>query len=370
MKIINVSLKENPYKIIVGRGILSQLGIQVKNLRLGQDAVIVTHAKLKKLYGAVVEKSLEEAGLRVKFCLVPEGEESKSFESAFKLLNEIARCDGMKKIFVVALGGGVVGDLAGFVAAVYKRGVAYIQVPTSFLAQIDSAIGGKVAVDLPVGKNLVGAFYQPKLVFSDVDVLKTLPQREIRNGLAEAVKYGIIMDPRLFDFIEKKLETLLRSDIESLTRVVERSSQIKTDVVLADEKETKGIRAILNFGHTLGHAIEAAGGYRNYKHGEAIALGMRAACEISSRLKMVSLKDVIRINKVLSDVGLPKKIKGIKLNQILEFMRHDKKFLAGKNRFVLVERIGKVKIVEGVSLEAIEKGTEPFIICQGGSASG
>jgi len=197
----------------------------------------------------------------------------------------------------------VIGDLAGYVAASFRRGIPYVQVPTTFLAQIDSAIGGKVGIDLPCGKNLVGAFYQPKLVFSDVACLSTLPVRQVRNGLSEAIKYGIIDDAPLFAFIEKHHKALLKADVKKMTELVERCSRIKAKIVAADEKETKGIRSFLNFGHTLGHAIEAAGGYDRFQHGEAIALGMRMAAEISVRSKLLSASQAERINHLIRRIA-------------------------------------------------------------------
>ncbi len=355
MTTIRLKLKDNPYDIVIGSGILKNLGRAVKRLNIGQDAVVITNPKIKALYGSIVEKSLKSQGFSVLFLTVPDGEHSKSASKAFELMEKIARYDVFKKMFVVALGGGVIGDLAGYVAAAYKRGVPYIQVPTTFLAQIDSAIGGKVAVDLSVGKNLVGAYHQPKIVYSDVNVLKTLPKRQLRNGLAEAVKYGVIRDPKLFVYLEKDYQKIVDADAAALWHVVVESSRIKADVVMADEKETKNIRVILNFGHTIGHAIEAAGKYSVYQHGEAIALGMRAAAELSRALTKFSDGDIDRLNRVLSAIGLPQTIEGVKIADILRLMKHDKKFVSGKTRFVLAEKIGKVKVVEGVSPQVIER---------------
>src|SRR3989338_5165671 len=202
MKTINVSLKQNAYKIVIGRGILSGLGARLKSLKIGMDAVVITSPVIRRHHGHALAAGLKKEGFSVRFFEVPEGEQSKSAKVAFPLMERIARHDSMKGLFIIAFGGGVIGDLAGYVAASYKRGVPYVQVPTTFLAQIDSAIGGKEAIDLPVGKNLIGAFYQPKLVYSDTDVLSTLSPRQIRNGLAEAVKYGIISDPSLFNYLE------------------------------------------------------------------------------------------------------------------------------------------------------------------------
>ena len=293
---------------------------------------------------------------------MPEGETSKSAAHALRLIEQIAAYDVDKKIFIIALGGGVIGDLTGFVAAIYKRGVPYIQVPTTFLAQIDSAIGGKTAIDLKYGKNLVGAFYQPKLVFSDTKVLKTLTRRQIQNGLAEAIKYGVIYDAALFLYIERNYAKVLKCDSEALTHIVFRSSKIKAEVVCEDERETKGIRTILNFGHTAGHAVEAASRYGQYQHGEAVALGMRVAVDISSAQGLLKVADALRIKQLISDVGLPQKIERVKLKVILDLMRHDKKFVAGKNRFVLALQVGKVKVVEGIAIDVITKAIKSYLI--------
>lgn len=361
MKIIPVSLKDNPYKILIGLDVLSFIGKHIKPLDIGKDAVVITTAVIKRLHGNTLSDSLKRYGFSVKEFIVPDGEQSKSANVAINLVEKIARYDVFKKIFVVAFGGGVVGDLAGFVASVYKRGVPYIQVPTTFLAQIDSSIGGKVAVDLSVGKNLMGAFYQPRLVFSDVSVLKTLDKRQIQNGFAEAIKYGIIYDLSLFKFIEKNYLKVLEGNKAVLSNIVGRCSQIKTEVVLADEKETKGIRTILNFGHTIGHAIEAAGAFRQYDHGQAIAIGMRMATDISFQLGMVTEVTTDRINRILSRVGLPEKVTNQSLGRMLKLMKHDKKFISGKNRFVLVSRIGKVKVVEDLPMDVIKSAIKKYM---------
>lgn len=355
MRTINVSLKNNPYRIAIGHQILPGLGKELRRLRLGSHAIIITNPAVAHRYAGALNASLKRAKIPSKIFLVPEGEKSKSVYEAFKLIDHIAPYAALKKPFIIALGGGVIGDLAGFVAAVYRRGIAYVQVPTTFLAQIDSAIGGKVGIDLKSGKNLVGAFYQPRLVLSDVACLSTLPVRQLRNGLAEAIKYGIIDDPQLFRFIEVNHQKLLRGDVACLSELVVRCSRIKARVVMADEKETKGIRSILNFGHTVGHAIEPSGGYRLYQHGESIALGMRVAAYISVQLGLLSDSDHRRINALIDAVGLPSRLKKIKMADIFKAMRHDKKFLPGQNRFVLATRIGHVKLVTGVSRSVIER---------------
>jgi 3-dehydroquinate synthase len=361
MKTVQLNLKENPYKIIIGLDVLKSAGPMIRNLKIGTDAIVITHPVIKKLYGAPLTRSLVNAGISVKFFEVPSGEKSKSAAVAIKLLEQIARYDVLKKSFIVALGGGVIGDLGGFVASVYKRGIPYVQVPTTLLAQIDSAIGGKVAIDLSVGKNLTGAFHQPKIVLSDVAVLKSLDQRQIRNGLAEAVKYGVIYDKNLFQFLVKHYQDILQYKADALSHLVAECSRIKVAVVKADEKETKGIRTILNFGHTVGHAIEAAGKFKLYHHGESVALGMRVASEISVQMGIFNSVEAEQLNQLLTKIGLPKEINQLKVSNIVQLMQHDKKFVAGKNRFVLVQQIGKVKVVEGVPADLIRKAIAKFL---------
>ena len=293
---IHVHLKANAYDIVIGHNILPHLGKRLNSLGLGENCVVITNPVVQRLHGRALLAGLKKSGIRAKVIAVPAGERAKSAAVANRVIERVARQGGRKKIFIIAFGGGVIGDLAGYVAAVYKRGVPYVQVPTTLLAQVDSAIGGKVAIDLPFGKNLVGAFYQPKVVWSDIKTLSTLTKRQIQNGLAEAVKYGAIADKKLFLFLSRNMEKLLRLDSKALVRVVERSSRIKAKVVAADELDTKGIRAILNFGHTVGHAIEAAGKYNQYRHGEAIALGMRVAAHISLQQKLCSPTDVRALN--------------------------------------------------------------------------
>lgn len=358
MRCLEVNLKEHSYKIIIGNHLLPRLGEYLKTLSLGTDAVIITNPIVQKLHGTRLVSTLRNRGFTTKVFCVPDGEKSKSAQAAFGLLNKIASYDQGKKIFIVAFGGGVVGDLTGFVASCYKRGVPYVQVPTTLLAQIDSAIGGKTAIDLPSGKNLVGTFYQPRLVVSDVGLLTTLSSRQIRNGLAEAIKYGMIGDKNFFEFLEKNYPQILSLNPKSLSYFVFKCSQMKADVVLRDEKETKGIRTILNFGHTLGHAIEAAGRYQRYRHGEAIAIGMGIAADISQKMRLLKKEDVVRLKQLISATGLPIQFKGLSVNSILKSMRHDKKFLGLRNRFVLALRIGRVKVVEGIPLKIVREAIQ------------
>jgi 3-dehydroquinate synthase len=332
----------------------------LKKLGLGDDVIVITNPLVNRLHGKALAAPLLSQGFSVKFFEVADSEKAKSAQVAFDLIGKIAAYAADKKPVIIAFGGGVVGDLSGFVAAVYKRGVPFVQVPTTLLAQVDSSIGGKVAVDLPQGKNLVGAFYQPKLVLGDTSLLLTLSVRQVCNGLAEVVKYGVIKDAKLFAFVEKNYMKLLRGDQTALSHVVLASAAIKARVVELDEKETKGIRTILNFGHTIGHAVETAGGYAKYNHGEAVALGMRAACAISCQMKLMKPLDAARVETLLSAIGLPEAIEGVPEAKILKAMQFDKKFAGKVNRFVLCEFIGKVVVKEGVKASLIRSSLPRF----------
>lgn len=345
---IKVKLKERSYDILIGRNILASLGDNLRRLKLGGRAVVITNTKIKGLVGKRLKASLENAGLAVSFILVPEGETSKSEKTALTLLKRLVALDTGEKIFLIAFGGGVVGDLTGFVAAVYKRGIGYVQVPTTLLAQIDSSIGGKTAIDLAAGKNLVGSFYQPRLVFSDVNLLRSLGKKEIVSGLAEAIKYGVIQDIKLFNFIEKRYGELLRGSPAALIYVVERCSRIKARIVEKDEQDKKGIRIILNFGHTVGHAVEAAFGYRRISHGEAVAFGMVCAGEIANRLGVFSDDNFKSLTVLIEKLGLPTRLRGISLARVMPALSRDKKFIGRTNRFVLPVRIGKVIVKENI----------------------
>jgi len=349
------------YPIIIGHGILGKFPRYIRGLGLGKDAAVISHPSIERLYGVPLSAALKKAGYTVKILNVPEGEKSKSASCALRLLKQISAYDVDKNIFIIALGGGVVGDLAGFVAAVYRRGVPYIQVPTTLLAQIDSSIGGKTAIDLETGKNLVGAFYSPKLVFVDTGVLKTLDKRQIRNGLAEAIKYGIIGDTKLFAYIEANHKKFLKGEIEVLNFIVRRCARIKANIVSEDEKETKGLRTVLNFGHTVGHAVEAAGRYDQYHHGESVGVGMRVAARISLTLGLLAASQELRINQLISSVGLPEKIVGVRLAKILGLMRHDKKFTAGHNCFVLVRKIGQVVVVRDIPIDVVTQAIQTYL---------
>lgn len=346
MKTIKVNLKERSYDVLIGSKISGSLGKYIKKIGLGNDAYCVTNSLIKRKYGQVLKNSLSAEGFDLRFKLIADTEKSKSLNTAEKVINDLALYDKKKSPFIIAFGGGVVGDLAGFVASIYKRGIPYIQIPTTLLAQVDSSIGGKTAVDLTAGKNLAGSFYQPRLVISDVILLKSLDARQLRSGLAEVIKYAAIKDPAMFNYLEKNYKKILSRDPSTLEFIVGRCSRIKAGIVAEDEREQKGIRTILNFGHTIGHAIEAASGYRGYNHGEAVALGMAAALDISKETGLLKANTALRIENLIKKSGLPVKIKNLSLARIMRAQYKDKKFKGAKNRFVLLKDIGKVQIKE------------------------
>jgi len=355
IKNITLDLGARSYDIAIGYKIIDILGPMLERLNIGQDAVIITNNTIHHLHGAHLNSVLSRYGYSSRFILVADSEKSKSYKVCLDVIQKIAAFDMNKKIFIIALGGGVIGDLAGFIASIYKRGIAYVQVPTTFLSQVDSSIGGKTGIDLAVGKNLVGSVYQPRLVVSDISFLRTLSLKQIRNGLAEVVKYGIIKDPALFYYVEKNCKDILKLSIECMQKIVCDCSRIKAQVVKIDEFDKTGKRAALNLGHTIGHAIEAAAGFtKDYSHGEAVAIGIACACDISVKLKLLSRKDAKRIEALLKNIGLPVYCHGVKLHDIIQAQSHDKKFIHGKNRFVLPVKIGATVIKEDISIKLIE----------------
>jgi len=359
MKKIKVNLGKNSYDILICSDELDKLGPCLKRLDIGRDAVIVTNPGIKKLFGAKIKKALVSSGFNARFEIVPDGEKAKSEKECLKLVNNISRFNTKRGVFIIALGGGVVGDLAGFTASIYKRGVPYVQVPTTLLSQVDSAIGGKTAIDLSAGKNLVGAFYQPKLVFSDISFLKSLPEKELASGLAEVIKYGVIKSPGLFSFVEKNYTAILGRDKKCLNRIVYECSLIKAGVVEKDEMDNKNVRVMLNLGHTIGHAIEAAANYRrSYNHGQAVALGMLSSVYIAEKMDLAAKGVGQRIKNIIKNIGLPVKLKNVNLRNILSAQSRDKKFIHGKNRFVLPVGIGRTMVREGIPMRLVKEAIE------------
>jgi 3-dehydroquinate synthase len=356
MKKVEVNLGKRSYPVIIGRYVLPKLKGMLKELNLGKVAVVITNSTINHLYGATMQKALKGAASEVYFEEVPDSEESKSEGECIRLIEKIAGLDRGKGVFIIAFGGGVIGDLAGFIASIYRRGVPYIQVPTTLLAQVDSSIGGKVAIDLPCGKNLIGSFYQPRLVLSEIEFLSSLSLMQLSSALAEIIKYAVISDMKLFQFLEKELDQIIKLKREKLEYIVEVCSRIKAGIVEKDETDTKGKRIILNFGHTTAHALETACAYSSeYPHGYAVALGMLVACRISRDLKLISAENVKRIEGLIERANLPVKISGLALDTILNAQAFDKKFSGGKNRFILPCSIGRVVVKENIPRKIIEK---------------
>jgi 3-dehydroquinate synthase len=354
VRTVKVPLGQRSYDIRIGPGLLDSLGSACSRLNLGRRCAIITDSNVGPHYARKAQHSLNQAGFEPFVLTVPAGETAKSITTVADCYAGLAAQRLERKSFIVALGGGVVGDLAGFVAATYLRGIPFVQVPTTLLAQVDSSVGGKTGVNLPAGKNLVGAFYQPRLVLCDLDTFKTLPDREYRSGLAEVIKYGIIYDRALFKKLEQVMPQLLERDGTVLTRVVARCCQIKAEVVGQDETES-GLRAILNFGHTIGHALEAISRYGKYLHGEAISIGQVAAAYLSAELLGLAPGQAWRIKRLFDAAGLPTavRLRTGDINALFDAMKLDKKVSAGEVRFVLARRIGEVEHGIPVSREAI-----------------
>ena len=356
VRTVRVPLGNRSYDIKISPGLITKLGAECAKLKLGHRCAIITDTNVGREYAKPAYNSLLRAGFEPSLVIVPAGETAKSLKSVQSCYNRLASHRLERKSFIVALGGGVVGDLAGFVAASYLRGIPFVQVPTTLLAYVDSSVGGKVGVNLKAGKNLVGAFYQPKLVLCDLDTLATLPTREFRAGLAEIIKYGIIYDAVLFARLERDLPKLLRRETKPLGEIIARCCEIKAAVVGRDETDS-GLRAILNFGHTIGHGLEAISGYGKYLHGEAIAIGQVAAAKLSGELAGLRKTEVARIADLFKRAGLPTEMKltASQRPKLLAAIKLDKKVSDGEAKFVLAKRIGKVVWGQRVSTSEIEK---------------
>jgi len=351
---VTVGLGERSYQILVRRGALQELGRVASQAAPGKLVAIVSNPGILRLYGDAAKATLAATGIEGVEIAVPAGEKQKSLRRLAMLLEQMLAAGLDRTSAVIALGGGVIGDLAGFAAATYMRGIPYVQAPTTLLAQADSSIGGKVAVDLPQGKNLAGAFYQPAAVVADLDTLASLSAREFRPGLAEVVKHAIIADARFFEYLEARRRPLLRRDPAVLLHVVRWSCEIKADVVSRDEKE-QGRRAILNYGHTFAHALETWGGYRKYRHGDAVAIGMVAAAKLSEGRGWLSRGDVERIRALIAAMRLPARAADVPAREVLNIMAVDKKARGRRPRFVLLRGIGAAEIAEDVEPQEIEQ---------------
>ena len=343
MKTVRVDLGARGYDIAIGHGVLSDLGRLYSDRGLGASAAIVTNPTVAALYLDAVRQSLEAVGVSVSVVMMPDGEVYKTLETASGIYGDLIRAGLDRRACLVALGGGVVGDTAGFVAATYLRGIDFVQAPTTLEAQVDASVGGKTAVDHPLGKNMIGAFHQPRLVLIDTDTLKSLPDRELCAGMAEVVKHGIIRDPDLVSFLEDHIEDVIhrRLDADRMNWLIAQNCRIKAEVVAADETE-KGLREILNYGHTVGHAVEVVTDYAQYKHGEAVCLGMLAAGKIAVEKGMWSQADFERQNALIARLQAPNGTASLSVDALLDRMGSDKKARGGVIRFVLPERMGQV----------------------------
>jgi len=342
MRTLSVNLDSRSYPIHIGAGLSTQGDLIPANLLKGK-AVVITNQTIAPLYLEKVLVGLRARGATCVPIVLPDGEAYKNWETLNQIFDQLLshRCE--RKTPLIALGGGVVGDLTGFAAATYQRGVPFIQIPTTLLAQVDSAVGGKTAINHPQGKNMIGAFYQPQVVIADMDTLRTLPARELAAGLAEVIKYGFIRDAEFLDWLEKNIDRLNALEPEALAFAVERSCQNKAEVVANDERET-GERALLNFGHTFGHAIEAGMGYGAWLHGEAVAAGMVMAARFSEKLGLIGNADVRRVVDILSRAKLPVAAPDLGADRYLDLMGHDKKVEGGKIKFILLRKAGEAVI--------------------------
>lgn len=362
MKTVRVDLAGRAYDIAIGPALIDKVGELSKKLLARPKVIIVSDETVAPLYGGRVFKSFQAAGIEASIVVVPAGESSKEFGSFERLMTALLDQRPDRKTTLVALGGGVVGDLTGFAASVLLRGVDFIQVPTTLLAQVDSSVGGKTGINTRHGKNLVGAFYQPRLVVADTDVLDTLPKRELLAGYAEVVKYGLIDDPKFFDWCEANAAALLAGDAAKRTHAIEQSCLAKARIVAADERETTDLRALLNLGHTFGHALEAETGFGpDLLHGEAVGTGMAMAFDLSAELGLCPAADAKRVRAHLGGVGLPVRLRSIggdnrrnwNAAKLIEHMRGDKKAEAGRLTFILARGIGKAFVAREVNEKAV-----------------
>jgi 3-dehydroquinate synthase len=356
LKVIKVKLGRRSYDIRIGQGLLAQAGTWLRDLSPSGKAVLITNPVVGGRYLETVKLSLIPQGFQLTVLVVPDGEDQKTLNTAGKLYGEMADNLIERSTPVLAMGGGVIGDLAGFVAATYMRGVPLVHIPTSLLAQVDSSIGGKTAVDHGRIKNSIGVFYQPELVIADIDTLQSLPRIEVSNGLAEMIKSAVINDSGLFNFLEKNMDALRSHDAALMEEAVARSASIKADVVARDEKD-QGLRNTLNFGHTIGHAVESASHFK-IRHGQAVAMGMIAAARIALQMGKFKKKDLSRLKKLVHRAGLPVDIPALDIAFIIKTMEHDKKIIDGKTMFVLPSAIGKVFISGEVSMQMVLQAIE------------
>jgi 3-dehydroquinate synthase len=354
MKQVDVGLGERSYPIFIQEGLIAGIGADLQKRQIGKRYVIIADDSIAAIYGQTVVDSLSQAGLSSDLITFQHGEENKNLSTIGQLTSKLAQLGVDRKDCLIALGGGVTGDITGFVAAIYMRGIPFVQVPTTLLAQVDSSVGGKTGVDIPEGKNLVGCFYQPRAVYIDSNVLKTLPNEELLNGLAEVIKYGVIHDADFFTFLKEERQHIQALDLSVLENVIERCCEIKAEIVAADERESD-LRRILNFGHTLGHAVEATSQF-TIAHGLAVAMGMVTVSRIAVEHGLLMQDTAVEIMSLIESYGLPTTIPAnIDRQQMKEFLKTDKKTVAGTPFFVLPIAIGTVIISDDVNEDLIDK---------------
>jgi len=351
MQTLTVDLGDRSYPIHIDAGLLAQAGLILPHLAQ-KRVMVVTNTTVAPLYLAQLKATLEAGGVTVAQVVLPDGEAYKNWETLNLIFDALLTDRAERKTTLIALGGGVIGDMTGFAAACYQRGVPFIQIPTTLLSQVDSSVGGKTGINHPLGKNMIGAFYQPKVVLADTDTLKTLPPRELSAGLAEVIKYGLIWDAEFLAWLEANMDKLRALEPAAITHAIYRSCEIKAQVVGQDEREG-GIRAILNLGHTFGHAIETGMGYGNWLHGEAVAAGMVMAAQTSQRMGWLSEADVARTRALIRAAGLPDVAPDLGVDTYLEYMGHDKKVEGGKMRFVLLKKLGEAVITGDVPADVL-----------------
>ena len=353
MQTLTVALAERAYPIHIGNNLLDQTELLLPHLRQ-KKVLIVSNTTVAPLYLERLRTTLNNAGIQVIECVLSDGEQYKTWETLNLIFDTLLSKHCERSTTLIALGGGVIGDMGGFAASCYQRGMPFIQIPTTLLAQVDSSVGGKTAINHPLGKNMIGAFYQPRLVLADIDTLDTLPERELKTGLAEIIKYGLIRDPDFFSWLETNLDQLLARNHAALSYAIARSCTNKAEVVAADEHEN-GERALLNLGHTFGHAIETGMGYGEWLHGEAVAAGTLMAAELSRRLDWLTDNDFARIEKIFVRAGLPVRGPELSIDRYLELMQHDKKVQDGKLRLILLRGIGHGVISDSTPLAEIRQ---------------
>lgn len=353
MQELTVPLGDRTYPIRIGTGLLPQCGRWTAEITSSR-VLLVSNPTVFELYGAAVEKSLSQAGLEVHQALIPDGEEYKNVEETMQVVDRALQLQLDRSSVVVALGGGVVGDLAGFAAAIYQRGIPFVQIPTTLLAQVDSSVGGKVGVNHPRGKNMIGAFHQPRLVVADLDTLDTLEERDYISGLGEVVKYGVIWDKTLFYYLEEHAGQIIQRDKACLQHIVYECCRIKSEIVGQDERE-KGLRAVLNLGHTFGHSLEKLGGYREHRHGEAVAMGMVMAACLAEELGLMQPQETVRIGNLLQRLGLPVQGPAYDPQDVYNGMLGDKKASHDQLRFVVPTGIGSFTMVDNPDKDLVLK---------------